>query len=72
MERAKTAAGQAVGWDSPHPATPGHLTLASGMVLKGIESAHRKDGEEFLVSGFYCTEGEINNLKAEIIRDETK
>lgn len=24
------------------------------------------------VSGFYCTEGEINNLKAEIIRDETK
>lgn len=24
------------------------------------------------VSGFYCTEGEINNLKAETIRDERK
>lgn len=56
--RAKAAAGQTMGWDPPHAVTPEQLALATGMVLKGTESAHRNDGEEFLVSQAFIAQEE--------------
>lgn len=59
--KAKAAAGQTTRWDrgSPHSLVmPGHQALASGTVLKSIECAHGKYGEEFLVSQAFIAQKE--------------
>lgn len=66
----------AVPWDGTHPTLPSNTGALSTGKWNGAQR-HRvcpQKGWKGVpgVSGFYCTEGEINNLKAEIIRDETK